>query len=313
LNIAYSFIFQMTPMRSMQAAPAALLLALFALRCGASADSSGAASGGAGAAAGSGGMPADGGQDTTPCSVGEITCKDDTSWTCSANGTLVDPVDCTSSAQSGKTCVDGLGCVVCEPGSGACTDGEAWYCTQDGANVITFACDPQQGMECKPDGCVGACTPGSLGRSHVGCDFWPTITANSVWSKWFSFGVAVTNTTSNKAHVIVTRGQETMVERELDADGFAMIELPWIEALKGPEADATGAVLGPEASVWSTNASSGGAFRLRSDQPITVVQFNTLSASNPNGVASGCPANAKSYGCLSYSNDASLLVPSSGA
>jgi hypothetical protein len=41
------------------------------------------------------------------------------------------------------------------------------------------------------------------------------------------------------------------------------------------------------------------------------VQFNTLSASNPNGVASGCPANAKSYGCLSYSNDASLLVPSS--
>ena len=298
-------------MRSVHAAPAALLFALFALRCGASADSSAMGSGGMGGVGGSGGTPADGGQDTATCGVGEITCKGDTAWTCTASGTLANPTDCASSEHSGKSCVDGLGCVVCEPGTGSCENGEAWYCTPDGANVITFTCDPLQGMECKANGCVGSCAPSNVGRSHVGCDFWPTVTPNSVWGEWFSFGVVVTNATSDEAHVVITRGQETIVARDLEAEGFAMIELPWVDELKGPEADMTGAVSGPVASVWSTNSDGGGAYRLRTDRPVTVVQFNTLNASNPNGVANGCPADAKSNECLSYTNDASLLVPTS--
>ncbi|PIE05525.1 MAG: hypothetical protein CSA75_04290, partial [Sorangium cellulosum] len=190
-----------------------------------------------------------------------------------------------------------------------CAHGVGSYCLEDGSGEETFACDPLQGLTCLPEGCQGACTPQHLGNNHVGCDFWPTVTANSVWSQWFPFGVMVVNTTKEPATVVVTRGETEVLTTHIEPAGMDVIELPWIEALKGADADNDGSVFAPKKSVLSKVSGGGGAYRLRSNQPVVVTQFSTPTASNPQGVYSGCPLNADSGECLSYSNDASLLMP----
>src|SRR5687768_16053105 len=81
----------------------------------------------------------------------------------------------------------------CTPGVRTCADGVARTCGGD-AKWIEYACDPIQGMVCAPEGCSGACTRHELASSYVGCDYWPTATANPVWSA-FHYGVAVASTT----------------------------------------------------------------------------------------------------------------------
>jgi IgGFc binding protein len=284
-------------------------LLLLALGCGSSSADSGfgaAGSGGSGGGSGgTGGSSADGGQDAG-CSEGDILCDGTVQWRCDATGGREDPVNC---ANDDLICVDGLGCAVCVPGSTSCTDGIGTFCTEDGAHDESFACDPMQGLACNPDGCVGACTPQRLGRSHIGCEFWPTVTANSAWGAWFPFGVMVVNTTDEAAAVIVTRGDETIVERSLAPGGMEAIELPWIDDLKGPDADEWGTVIPPTTSVLSKSVDGGGAYRLRSDRPVVVTQFSTMRSNDPDGVANGCPPDPYTGECLSSSNDASLLMP----
>lgn len=283
---------------------------LLALHCGSSDsdDSAGAAGAGGSAAGGSGGTGGavtDGGPDDAGCTEDQLLCDGTVAWRCDATGARVDPVDC---ANEDQICVEGFGCVACVPGATACSDGIGTYCTEDGSRESRFVCDPMQGLACNPGGCEGACTPQKLGRNHTGCDFWPTVTANAAWSEWFSFGTMVVNTTDEQAHVVVTRGGQTIVERTIPGGGVEIIELPWVDALKGPDADVTGTVTPPLASVLSTTAEGGGAYRLRADRPVAVTQLNTLQASNPEGVMQGCPPSIDG-GCLSYSNDGSLLMP----
>ena len=51
-------------------------------------------------------------------------------------------------------------------------------------------------------------------KSYVGCDYWPTVTANAVWSD-FDFAVVIANTGTTDASVTVTGpngfNQTTMV------------------------------------------------------------------------------------------------------
>ncbi|HQK17430.1 MAG TPA: IgGFc-binding protein, partial [Polyangiaceae bacterium] len=195
----------------------------------------------------------------------------------------------------------------------SCSEGIGSSCTEDGTRVETYACDPLQGMRCEPDGCKGACSPSKLGRTHVGCDFWPTITSNTAWSDWFAFGVFVINTTELPAVLTVTRGSEVIATRSLPASGTQTIELPWIRDLKGQDADWEGNVSPSSSSTLSKSNAGAGAYRLRSDQPVVVLQFNTLGAGKDKAAAPGCPIDASSGECLSYSNDASLLLPTSSA
>ncbi len=284
-------------------------LLLLLLQCSSSDDSGFGASGTGGSslggAGGVGGQSGDASADA--CAPNDIVCDGTVAWRCDAQSNQVDPIDC---ANDGRVCVDGLGCTTCVPGATSCANAVGTYCTEDGSQQVSFACDPMQGLDCKPEGCLGACTPQKLGRSHMGCDFWPTVTANSAWSKWFPFGVLVVNTTDQPANLLVTRGNDTVEQRTLPPSGVEILELPWIASLKGPDADTAGTLTPPSSSVLSKSADGGGAYRLRSDQPVVVTQFNTLQSVAPEGLASGCPPDSISGECLSYSNDASLLLPS---
>jgi hypothetical protein len=143
-------------------------------------------------------------------------------------------------------------------------------------------------------------------HSYTGCEFWATITYNYVWQDHFSFAVTVANASDQPANVEVTRAGALVDSATIPADDLAVIELPWIPELKGSQFleqtqftyDAVN-VLVPD-----------GAYKITSDRPVTVYQFNALRYETLPKPAS-CPDQLHPGRCLSYSNDASLLFPTS--
>ncbi len=161
------------------------------------------------------------------------------------------------------------------------------------------------------DTCAGA----AQSKSYVGCDYWPTVTGNNVWSI-FDYAVVVANASSQPASITIG-GPNSYTNTATVAPGqLEKFYLPWISELKGPDADNCGDATPMTASVLA----HGGAYHLVSSVPVTVYQFNALEYKPAGGPTnkdwSACPGNQtcaqdlEAIGCFSYSNDASLLLPS---
>ena len=163
------------------------------------------------------------------------------------------------------------------------------------------------------------CAQAAQYRSYVGCEYWPTVLANNVWSI-FDFAVVVANAGSEPAMVTVTGPMGTSEVETIAPNGLAKIYLPWVPALKGPDAD----TCGEAAPLTSSVVATASAYHLVSSVPVTVYQFNALEYQGEGGPAgkswASCPGYGKctdtsspSYGqalgCFSFSNDSSLLLP----
>ena len=153
-------------------------------------------------------------------------------------------------------------------------------------------------------------------KSYLGCDYWPTVTANNVWSI-FDYAVVVANGQMTPAMVTVTGGGTAIPPVTVAPGQLQTIYLPWVPALKGVDQDSCGDAVALPGSVLQT----GGAYHLVSSVPVTVYQFNALEYVGMGGPAnkdwSACPgstmacaATGMPIGCFSFSNDASLLLPS---
>jgi hypothetical protein len=160
------------------------------------------------------------------------------------------------------------------------------------------------------------CEQAAAAKSYVGCDFWPTVVPNNVWDI-FDFAVVVANAGTLPADVTVTGGPGAPQSVTVPPNGLQKIFLPWVASLKGPQADECGAAT----PVTSSLLVAGAAYHLTSTSPVTVYQFNALEyrgAGGPPGKNwSQCPGTAitcatalQPIGCFSFSNDASLLLPS---
>ena len=200
------------------------------------------------------------------------------------------------------------------PGSGSCSNGVARHCREDGSGYDRFECDPVQGMRCEPGGCRGVCAPPEISKSYVGCDYYPTVTANPVW-EGFDYAVAISNASTLPAHVTITRGDTAIKELDIGVGSLETVKLPWVEQLKATGIDPARACPAEILPPGSSQLARKGAYRVRSDQPVTVYQLSPLQyelVPAPSGcpVASDCPgAVGATSACLSYSNDASLLLP----
>ena len=264
-----------------------------------------AAGGGAGTSDGAGGAGASSFLDG--CPVGTFICEGDRALPCEDT----DASRARDCSAEGATCRAPYGCVVCTPGEGSCEAGAARVCNAEGTAFIEYECDPAQGMACEADGCKGSCSIAELGSSYQGCDYYPTVTVNPVFSG-FHFAVAVANTGSEVAHVVVTRGAATHAEVDVPARQLRMIPLPWVAELKGGDQDSCQR----PPPLAGTLKVVDGAYRLRSNQPVSVYQFNPLEyelvptpADCP--LRNQCPGSPpRDEGCLSFSNDATLLFPS---
>ncbi len=234
-----------------------------------SASSSAASTGAGGDGSGGGGFV---------CPKGTVICEGNVAKVCDGKGGYSTAQDCGS-----QVCAPNVGCATCIPGSAKCAVHKSIVCNNDGTTTTETFCDPLQGMACSPDTgtCTGACTKENLGQSYYGCDYYPVSTANIV-SKSFDFAVAVANTTAQAANMTVTRGATTVTPATVPANSVKIVTLPWVNELAGVTAQ--------------TLLVADGAYRLRTDRPVTVYQYNPLQYAKPSAGSS-------------YTNDASLLLP----
>ncbi len=211
-----------------------------------------------------------------PCPKDTILCDGNNAQVCDGLGGFQSMELCP------KACAPDLGCVECVPNSGQCNGPVAQKCKDDGSGFVDSFCDAVQGVSCdaKLGECVGACAPQTLGNSYIGCEYYPTITPNVVDNS-FSFAVVVSNVSAEDATITITRGANQIVKQVAPKTSNLVIPLPWVNELKQ-----TGA----------SRVVVDGAYRLRSTQPVTVYQYSPLEYQKGNS--------------FSYTNDASLLMPS---
>lgn len=148
------------------------------------------------------------------------------------------------------------------------------------------------------------CEAAALGKTYVGCDFWPTITANPVWQE-FEPAVVVANGTKTDATVTITGPDGFNQTVTVKAGGLETVMLKWVMGLKGPEFSLT------NTSGGRMNASSRvdkGAYHMVSSVPVTAWQFNPLKYVLDADKCTRIPGG--NMGCRSATNDASLLIPS---
>ncbi len=232
----------------------------------------------------SGGQGNEAGVDTgLPCAPDGILCNSLTAEICKS-GVLTTQV-------CGKVCADGYGCVMCVPGSGTCSGNTGTLCNSTGTGYITNNCDPALGLTCQAGVCVGDCA--NIGESYIGCEYYAvTMLNNWLDQTTFPFAISVANTTTKNATVSIT-GPNTVTGNPftVNAGTIASIVLPWESSLSC----GTGPCNGGQPAAPGTELVTGGAYHIKSTEPVTVYQFNARDYTN--GVT------------FSYTNDASLLIP----
>ncbi len=204
---------------------------------------------------------------------------------------------------------------------GADTEGPATDSSVEPEDTGTFVIDGSSDTPPEPPKVTvdpKTCAEAAAAKAYVGCDFWPTVVANNVWSI-FDFAVVVANAGDTPATIDIT-GNGVTRTATVPADSLTKIYLPWNPALKGPDTDTCGIATKLPGSVFSAK----GAYHLVASRPVTVYQFNALQYKGAGGEAgkdwSTCPGlqdckppgGGAPYktGCFSFSNDASLLLPS---
>ncbi len=222
-----------------------------------------------------------------------MACNGSELQTCGGDGHFVDQQACA------QACSPTLGCVVCVPNSATCSGDVAHACNQDGTGYTDETCDAALGETCDPTagGCTGPCAERTLGQSYIGCEYYPTVTGNVVGDD-FSFAVAISNTSSTVATVTIDGGALTAGMTVMVQPNQVLVQkLPWQHALKMcNEADTPETVGCNGPAMAEPGIVAKGAYHLRSDNPITLYQFNALEY-----VINGSQD--------SFSNDASLLLP----
>ncbi|MFI5296798.1 MAG: IgGFc-binding protein [Polyangiales bacterium] len=175
-----------------------------------------------------------------------------------------------------------------------------------GSDALGFETDLDSGPNIDVTTCAGA----AAAKSYIGCDYWPTVTANQVWSI-YDFAVVVANAGADVASVSVSGPGAFSSATTVAPGAIAKIYLPWVANLKGPDSDSCGDIV-PSGGTTLAKAS---AYHLVSDKPVSVYQFNPLEYKPAGGPATKdwtkCPGDPKCGGCFSFTNDASLLLPTS--
>lgn len=234
----------------------------------------------------------------TQCPAGRWSCTADrrTARRCDGDGGFVDPIDC---AANSRVCADGVGCAACIAGTVRCSgapDYAPQHCALDNSGWVNDeACDTAGGYRCQAGRCVRPCA--DLGASYLGCDYWPTVTANGSLPPEFTYAVALSNTQEYPITVTIEAGVlGAPMTRTVMPSTLELVRLPWVTSLSGNATHCCTGLLDtrPNCAARSVRAPHG-AYHLRSDGPIAVYQFNPLEYH----------AGTR----FSFSNDASLLLP----
>jgi hypothetical protein len=201
----------------------------------------------------------------------------------------------TDCAASNQICAPNVGCRACVPGQVTC-DGETVHlCNMTGtASTTGPTCDPSTGQHCGPGGCADLCAQAVDNHSYIGCEYFPTVLPNSELNPLFRYAIVIANPQLVPAEVQVFQSTNTIAQIVVPPGGLSVQELDWVDALRGDYNN--------PASVLAVDST----YHVVSDVPVTITQFNPLRyQQNPS-----CISTRPEDGCFSYTNDASLLLPS---
>lgn len=187
---------------------------------------------------------------------------------------------------------------LCVPDRAFCEGNEIRDCSADGMSSTPAGACPADEV-CRSGVCVAACDAAREDRSNVGCEYWAVDLDNEFASGPLvsndaagqPFAVAIANPSDVTVHVTIEQndappGEEPRTaivhEQDVAPDDLAEIELP--------QREVDGSVNlrddGPGTFV------SSNAFRITTNYPVVAYQFNPI--------------------IQAFSNDASLLIPTSG-
>jgi hypothetical protein len=172
---------------------------------------------------------------------------------------------------------------------------------------------PNDGSTIIPD--PTTCAQAAASKTYVGCDFWPTVTDNMVRPD-FDYAVVVANTGDSTATIEVTRAGMSAASVKVAPNSLEKIYLPWVDALKGANYGGVGGFKVCASDIKTTTVrAKDGAYHLVSNVPVAVYQFNAIEYAGKGGPPgkdwSKClTACLGVTECYSYTNDASLLLPS---
>ncbi len=212
-----------------------------------------------------------------PCPAGEVECDGEIAKVCDGLGGYSEETVCTG------VCAPGLGCLECTPGDRQCEGNAAMVCNEAGTGwELHETCDDLLALVCNPEIglCDGQCAVENLQKSYIGCDYYPTITLqhDSYNGGTKIFAAIIANTTGAAAQITVTRGAQQITQIEVPSGSVQHVLLPWVpELTKG---------VGP------SKLTVDGAYRLRSNRPVTVYQYNLLYADDSNDASLLLPVNA---------------------
>ncbi|MDH5671470.1 MAG: IgGFc-binding protein [Myxococcales bacterium] len=233
----------------------------------------------------------DGGGDA--CIPFTIMCQGTRAISCDAEGRE----SVTECAGMDQVCSSGIGCTECRASAGRCMGNASQRCLPDGSGWGELqACETDAGFNCDARNglCENLCQAAADDRSYLGCEYWPTVTSTAV-APDFPFAVVISNPQVIAAKVTISRAGAEFMTLEVQPGQVQPVELPWIEELR---------LRVPVGVV------SAGAYQLQSSVPVAVYQFSPLSyridrdCENPEDDDE--PGDDE---CFSYSNDASLLLP----
>jgi hypothetical protein len=217
----------------------------------------------------------------TGCVPGTLTCATaDRTRECLDDGGFRE-----AECPAGQVCAEGLGCRACEPGARRCTSNGAGIeeCRADGSGfAMMAACDAAAGQVCEGFRCVDLCARAASQRGYLGCEYWPTTLPNPALNRTsFTFAVTIANPNAFAVTATFTGGglgapRTVMVP----ANTTSTETLPWVNTL---------------AAATTSALARGGAYRLVTNAPVAVYQFN--------------PLQFQAGGANSFTNDASLLLP----
>ncbi len=207
--------------------------------------------------------------------------------------------------------------LVCALLCAGCNDGQDLYPFLDAGDTGTEVAGdtytepyPDVDIETElPVGDPATCAEAEWRQTYVGCDFWPTVLPNFV-GKHFDYAVVVSNAGEMEASISIERDGVPVTTGTVPAYEARKFYLPWVDELK----HWTGMCdTDPSTSVpsFESRRVPGSAYHLVSTFPVTVYQFNPIEY-GPTGGPEGKDWSACTclFGCHSYTNDASLLIPS---
>ncbi len=151
------------------------------------------------------------------------------------------------------------------------------------------------------------CAHAAIAHTYVGCDFFPTALPNVVGT-YFDFAVIVANAGETSASVTIELGGKTVQTGDVPPNSLKKFFLPWTDSKVFMGKCDTDSLI----SLTTNKRTPNAAYHLTASVPVTVFQFNPLEYQAKGGPAGKDWAECNKrciFGCKSYSNDASLLLP----